>query len=78
MSQASGVPGVSLKDGRGGGGSHGLQVKVRAEYGLHHPARYSQDAFGMSIHFSGLSFFIWRMGLKPPSSLVAMDSKPNS
>ena len=50
MSQASGVPGVSLKDGRGGGGSHGLQVKVRAEYGLHHPARYSQDAFGMSIH----------------------------
>lgn len=32
----------------------------------------------MSIHFSGLSFFIWGMGLKSPNSLVAMDSKQNS
>lgn len=68
---------MSLKDGRGGGGSHGLQVKERSMNCTVLPTG-SQDAFGKAIHFSGLSFFIWGMGLKTPNSLVAMDSKQNS
>lgn len=37
-----------------------------------------QDASGMSIDFCSLSFLIWRMGLKSPNSLVAVDIKQNS
>lgn len=37
-----------------------------------------QDASGMSIDFCSLSFLIWRMGLKSPNLLIAVDIKQNS